>query len=247
MAGDDQNPTSRRLAYELMDAVRRLTAEPVFCPSLEEARWLVPELMGGLEERLEALEGALVKEGFGGEAQPFGPSGLRSLGTLEISGEPRPIWRGFLEPVFRIPLVPTSTRVLAYLISLPDNDFLERENHGWGWHYHYVTEKEKRTDVVLCWDTLAPAPTAPDVRGLFQEKHGQGVRARPDLWGDTKRQSMHDACKPDLRRDISEFRHPTDKASAVWPLGRSLTPRNAVPPLPPPRFPSKRDRRGWRT
>jgi len=247
MNGDDQNSPARRIARRLLETARRLTTEPHFSPSAETSISLADELGRELANQLEDLEEALVEEDFNREAQPPGATGWWSLGTIEIVGEPRPILRGFLEPVLRIPLVSTSTRILAYLISLPEKDFLEREAHGWGWHYHYLNKKEERSDVVLCWDTLAPAPKKPDVRGLFQEKHGQGFRAQPDLWGVSKRRSMHDACSPDLERPISEFRHPTDKALAVWPLARPLTRRSTAPPLPPsPRFPSRKDRRGRR-
>lgn len=223
-----------------------MTAEPVFCPSLQGAWLFASERTRELGDRLEELDEVLVEEGFDEEEQPVGPGGWWSLGTLEITGERRPIWKGFLEPILRVPLVPASARVLAYLISLPDRDFLHRENHGWGWHYHYLNANEERSDTVLCWDTLTPAPKKPGMRGLFQEKHGQGFKARPTLWGHTKRRSMHEACVPDLLRPIIEFRHPTQKAVAVWPIGLPLTPRVADAAPPPPRFPSGNHRRGRR-
>ncbi len=144
----------------------------------------------------------------------------------------RQILRGFLEPVRRFPIVQRIPElVVHYLISLPDNgDYLKRERHAnFGWHYHYMPDENTISDVILSWDTRW-ATTAPHaLRPIFQEKHGEGryhFEAKPWLWGDVKRESMHRACVRDLDKwSLDTFRCASDKAQPVWPTTASLTPR----------------------
>jgi len=156
-----------------------------------------------------------------------------SIGAYVSSEPARPMFKGFLEPVRRLPVVGAlPDLVVSYLITLPDLDLLDREHHGHiKWHYHYLTEKKKRTNVVLCWDTRAKPPQPEDkkwVRSLFQETHGEGhvtSWARPDLWSGEKKLSMHQACSPDLVEwPLSEFRCASNKAGPVWPESALLTP-----------------------
>ncbi|TIR48039.1 MAG: hypothetical protein E5X53_31305 [Mesorhizobium sp.] len=164
-----------------------------------------------------------------------------SLGSIVHRAPVRIIARGFMEPVRRTPLVKRlPEQVVLYLIGIPGGrDFLEREQHGFGWHYHYLDARHRRSDIILCWDTRWKPPADPNnvrdqdrIRPLFQETHAEGSRdfpARPELWRDPKKESMYEACQPDLKRHISEFKCAADKAGIIWPPGKSLTPRSAVP------------------
>ncbi|WP_213286006.1 hypothetical protein [Bradyrhizobium sp. sGM-13] len=136
----------------------------------------------------------------------------------------REMYRGFVEPVLRRPIIPRlPDTVVAYLIAISgDRDVLKRERHNQvGWHYHYLNYKKERSNLVLCWDTHAVRQTGVD-HPLFQETHGEGhavFPARPDLWGVTKKKSIHIACAPDLDRwPLHTFRCASAKAGPVWPL-----------------------------
>lgn len=185
-----------------------------------------------LDRKLTALEEPAVQDG-----HLVPQNGGWTFGELLQRATIREIRRGFLEPVRRLPLVANvPERVAWYFIQLPGGrDFLKRETHsGVGWHYHYLDEKKRRSNVILCWDTRwNTAPTTQAVgsiapRPLFHENHGEGharFSARPDLWGNAKRESMHNACSPDLNQwKINEFRCAANKAIAVWPVGATLTP-----------------------
>lgn len=166
------------------------------------------------------------------------PSGIGlPLGRIPIVLTPRAIHGGFLQPALTVPVVvPASDRVVAYLITLPgEDDYLLREHKGTLWHYHYLNSDEVRSDVILCWDTrqrVDEKVRPRKVRAIFQEKHGEGkstFRARPDLWGDRKKQTMHQAAYGDLSRwDIAEFRCASNRAGPVWPLGAVLTPKPTI-------------------
>jgi len=154
-----------------------------------------------------------------------------SLGTLQFGGERRPIHVGFVAPVLSIPIrFPMSDKLIAFLITIEgDRDLLKREHHDhFGWHYHYLNFKKKRSNVILCFDRYA-TPGQKQPRPLFWEGHAEGrydFRGRPDLWGDTKRQSMHEACAPDLERwPMNTFKNASQEALEVWPRGVTLTPR----------------------
>jgi hypothetical protein len=153
-----------------------------------------------------------------------------TLGSVTITFPIRSIYGGFVEPARRIPIirhVPES--VVAFLLTIPGGrDLLEREHHGQvGWHYHYLDFKRRRSNVVLCWDTRATRVIGKD-HPLFQEHHGEGhaeFPARPDLWGPTKKVSMHGACAPDLDTwPLNAFRCASSKAEPVWPFAAKLTP-----------------------
>ncbi|NEJ85361.1 hypothetical protein GR223_05265 [Rhizobium leguminosarum] len=146
----------------------------------------------------------------------------------------RRIHRGYLEPVLRVPIIERVPADVAYfLISLPGgNDYLDRDT-DFGWHYHYLINRNTRTDVILCWDTRWTPSPAGGVRPIFVEKHGEGrytTRGKPDRWGDTKRESMREACAPDLAaHPVTIFRCASDKSVPVWPRSAVLTPRPAPP------------------
>lgn len=158
------------------------------------------------------------------------PGQFWSVGVTTTHFHLRPIHGGFLEPVLRVPVLSEVPEiVIDFLISLPDDDYLDREHHDFvGWHYHYLTWREERTNIVLCWDTRAPQHPNNRSHPLFHEEHGEGHvfrKARPDLWGDWKCKTMHDSCYPDLSDwKLSEFRCASSKASPVWPKTATLTP-----------------------
>jgi hypothetical protein len=157
-----------------------------------------------------------------------------TLGSRTVLLPPRRILRGYAQPARRVPIISgVQLHAVAFLINLPGGrDYLKREMHGpVGWHYHYLDDEERRSNVILCWDTRAqPGPRL--VRPLFYEEHGEGkaaFTARPDLWGQPKKCEMHTACSPDLRRPIREFRCASNRASPVWPINAVLTPRPVQP------------------
>ncbi len=151
------------------------------------------------------------------------PDEVWTFGSVIRKFPVRFIHAGFVEPLHRAPVVTRIPEiVVAFLLSIPgEKDILKRERHNQvGWHYHYLDHKKRRSNVVLCWDTQT-APAKGKEHPLYQEYHGDGradFPARPDLWGRTKKQSMHRACAPDLGRwPISEFRCASRKAGIVWP------------------------------
>jgi hypothetical protein len=154
-----------------------------------------------------------------------------SLGSITLATAPvRPIHLGYIEPALRIRVVEyVPDNVVAFLLEIPGGrDFLEREQHGpIGWHYHYLDSKRARSNIVLCWDTRVPHQKG-TAHPLFQESHGEGhaeFTARPDLWGTTKKQSMHRVCTPDLGKwPLNTFRCASAKAQPVWPQNAKLTP-----------------------
>lgn len=215
-------PRLLQITDELTSAVQRTTGRQWY----EDDAAFLRENLGVIADSLRRLEDAL-----GDEDAPPPPmettDAFFSLGRYETVETRRPIWGGHLEPIVGRTLPVRSRVVVAFLISLPDRDLLKRERHShFGWHYHYLDARERRSDIVLCWDIRATVQTGL-VRPLFQEKHAEGgsaFKARPELWGDRKRQSVHAACAPDLKRPIDEFRAPTNKAEAVWPRTAVLTP-----------------------
>ncbi|BCH19596.1 hypothetical protein [Mesorhizobium sp. L-2-11] len=159
-----------------------------------------------------------------------------TFGTAETIRAPiREIHGGFLEPTRRVPLVAQlPQQVVYFLITIEEgSDYLERETHGMGWHYHYLDWKERRSNVVLSWDTrwtnLVPQTKPPQTRGLFVEEHGEKTNAdftaKPWLWGLNKRKTMYEACSPDLVTwPIESFKCAANKSEVVYPLTSSLTP-----------------------
>jgi hypothetical protein len=159
-----------------------------------------------------------------------------SFGTaITLRGEPRPILRGFLQPVQRIPILRNvPDRVAQFLLTIEKGqDYLDREDHGFGIHYHYLNSKHERSNVILSWDTRwthpAPPTTPPTLRALFVEPHGNPkdarFKAKPRRWGLNKRQTMHTTCGLDLRNwPIGNFKCASNDSEIVYPLGRTLTP-----------------------
>jgi hypothetical protein len=191
------------------------------------------------ERLLDELDNALANAG----GNPDGPVSAGpddthwTLGSaMTIRRGRRTIHRGFLQPVRRFPILSrVPDRVVFYLITLDGGeDYLKREAHsGVGWHYHYLDWREDRSNVVLCWDTRweASQPQTKLIvqRGLFVEPHGEkdnaAFEAKPWLWGPHKRQTMHEACAPDLNTwRIKEFRCASNKSSVVYPPTAVLTP-----------------------
>jgi hypothetical protein len=169
------------------------------------------------------IEGLLRDRGLGLEPPELAIGERWELGLSIAEGPLRRIHAGFLRPMVRLTVIRSVPGpVVALLRSIGgDRDFLKGERHsGVGWHYHYLDWRKRRSNVILCWDTRAPG-TARRLRPLFHEKHGEGGKhfsARPDLWGSTKRESIHDACAPDLARwPLEEFRCASNDASPVWP------------------------------
>lgn len=157
-----------------------------------------------------------------------------SLGTeLEVF-PPRKILRGFLVPAREVPTrVRIPLHVFAFLEIDGDKDLLDRDNDQFGIHYHYVLASKQRTTTMICWDTRWQSVDSTDRQGLklrpiFHELHGEGKYtkvARPHGWGNSKRQSVREACVSDLRKwDIQAFRCASNNADPVWPIGATLTP-----------------------
>lgn len=174
------------------------------------------------------LDRFLEENGFEGEGAPLDDGGVWSLGTCDLRFNHRAIYKGFLEPIFRKPIVDElPDRVLKALISIGEDDILWRERGGGvGWHYHYMNAARQRSDVLLAWDTRAKIGHGS--RGIFSERHaerGKEFIARPDLWRNRKRESIHTACRHDLDKwALSDFRNASNKADVVWPLNATLTP-----------------------
>jgi len=206
----------------------------------------ISETLGALQQLLK--EAAYVPKT---SKYQLPPDEFWTLGSMTHTFPIRTIHGGFVEPARRVPIVPRVPEdVVAFLLELPgERDFLERERHNQvGWHYHYLDFKQRRSNVVLCWDTRAdrridkPHP-------LFQERQGEGhaeFPARPDLWGLTRKQSMHEICALDLCTwPLSTFRCASAKAGPVWPLSAKLTPIAKAAPRAP-NFPAKKGRKGRR-
>lgn len=143
---------------------------------------------------------------------------------------PRKILRGFVVPVRHVPIrVPISLKVFAFIM-IDDDSFLDRHLFQ-GIHYHYCLADKRHTTTMVCWDTrwTADAGRPREVRAIFHELHAEGaksVRARPERWSDEKRESIREACAPDLQRyRIEEFRCASNDSSPVWPKTATLTPR----------------------
>ncbi|MER8917685.1 hypothetical protein NKI32_28205 [Mesorhizobium sp. M0761] len=187
-------------------------------------------LLREVEELLTALDQLRHKEHFDAHHPPLQEGEFWSLGAIKFRFAPRPIHRGFLEPARYANYVILDEGLVAYLITVSGDDHtLKREHHDhFGWHYHYLDRKKRRSDVILCWDTFAKV-TSQDNRSLFYEGHAEGnssFPARPNLWAERKRKSIHDACGPDLLKwPINEFKAPGKTSVAVWPLGAVLTPK----------------------
>jgi hypothetical protein len=190
------------------------------------------------------LDRLLTRSGWRPEAEMPGMpvEGEWVLGEWTQHASPREILRGFLRPLRRRPLLRrVPEQVVLYLVrELSDGrDGLKREQHsaaGVGWHYYYLDRRRRRSNAILCWDTRWVAPTTvagrpASLRPLFWEFHGEGraeFPAKPDLWGDFKRISMHESCRVDLTRPIAEFRPASVDANPTWPLRTAVTPAPAL-------------------
>lgn len=238
------------LADEISSCDHREPARPTEegpSEALPEAELNRPQISGHVADLIDQLDAALAATNREperpGEQSSYEKSW--SFGRISERAPIRAVCRGYLEPVRYVPIViNVPEQVALFLITLPDgDDYLDREHHdAIGWHYHYLDRKKRRSDTILCWDTRWTNPPRPDPvsrsyrvpsRPLFHETHGEGharFTAKPYLWGDAKRESMHNACEPDLTRSIGEFRCAANKADAVWPRGVILTARAAPTP-----------------
>lgn len=137
---------------------------------------------------------------------------------------PKKVLRGFLNPIRDVPAnVPLTLKVFAFLSINGCKDLLDRHLHQ-GIHYHYALSDGTHTTTMICFDTRR-APISRNgqlVQPLFHELHARGAKnkkARPERWREEKRESIWDACKPDLARwPIQDFRSASYGASPVWPL-----------------------------
>jgi hypothetical protein len=204
----------------------------------------------GIQERyrspaqtiIEELRRALEKTDWDPDLTDIRPDdrGRWALGdAMIVRTVEREILRGLLVPKRNVPILRRiPDHIALFLISIDDGeDYLKRETHGMGWHYHYHNWRKDRSNVILSWDTRWPEPNPqtkpPTRRALFVEPHGEknnaDFEAKPWLWGEKKRQSMYNACAPDLVRwPISEFKCAADKSEVVHPPGRTLTPHPAA-------------------
>lgn len=189
------------------------------------------DLIGSLRQALETTDWhADVTE------MPESERNQWTVGTaIELWGVPRPILRGFIQPMQRVPIISrVPDQIALYLISIDNGeDYLDRETHGMGLHYHYLNWRQDRSNVILSWDTRWKAPdpqtTPATLRALFVEPHGEKSNAafvaKPHLWGAQKRASLHAACVPDLSKwPTTEFKCAANKSTIVHPPGRTLTP-----------------------
>jgi hypothetical protein len=227
-----EDPTHRR-AQSTVEELDALLKDMSFEVAVSRSHTLLPDSSRphGLPPHLEAGE-------------------FWSLGSIDFHHDLREIHAGFVEPILRFPTKPLPERLVAFLFEIPgDKDFLTRERHDhFGWHYHYLDHKERRSNIILCWDTRIATPLR--LHPLFCETHAEGTRdfvGRPDLWGLTKRSSMHGACSHDLGKwPLNEFKTPGRKAMAVWPLNAALTAMPVAAPATAPKFPSKKGAKGRR-
>ena len=183
-------------------------------------------------EIVDSLDRTLAGAGYGMKSTkhdlPLGE--FWTFGSVILNFPIRAIHGGFVEPLMRAPIIAhVPETVVAFLLEIPrERDLLDRERHNQvGWHYHYLDFKRARSDIVLCWDTHVVRQKGRD-HPLFQETHGKGhaaFTARPDLWGPTKKKSMHYACAPDLDTwPLNDFRCASAKAGPVWPVSAILRP-----------------------
>lgn len=191
-----------------------------------------------LVDKMKKLDKALDEAGWDPDLSDIPPSArdhwtLGEAITLESSS--RPIRRGFVTPMWREPILRRiPDRIALYLITIDrGKDYLDRENHNMGWHYHYLDWRKRRSNMILSWDTRWTAPKAQTgqtaLRGLFIEPHGEKKNAdfvaKPHLWGAAKRQTVYDACAPDLKKwKIEEFKCASDDGKLIHPPGMTLTP-----------------------
>ncbi|MBX4967809.1 hypothetical protein [Rhizobium binae] len=222
------------------------TEVPQLGPIRDEASLIVRELDTALKHNNWRPDRNLIA---------FPDPGLWSLGSVEQRAPIRKIHLGYLEPIRRFPVIERVPElVVAFLTKIPGwDDYVKREYHpGVGWHYHYLSDPRKRSDVLIAWDTRwqppaeAPDDLPPPPRPLFGEKHGEGkadFSAKPWLWGDRKKESMHDVCAPDLKKwPIHEFRCASNHAEPVWPSSARLTSMH-VPVSPPAKLSGKKKQR----
>ena len=137
----------------------------------------------------------------------------------------KPVLRGVLEQYWAFPASPPlSDELLAYLTrAIPgERDILVGEDHGFGWHYHYCDRAERRSDVIMSFDsrtTKSQGVTA--VHPLRWEPHAVNkarFQARPFSWRDRKRSSVYAACAGDLNtKQIQDFKTPSANAQDLWP------------------------------
>lgn len=205
---------------------------------LMEMHGVVQTLVGPAEQLVYGLQQELSASGWlpDNSSAESGQDNWTFGTALTFRRTRQRIHGGYMQPIRRVPILKrVPEQVVLYLLTVDrGEDYLERETHGMGWHYHYLDWKERRSDVILSWDTRWSEPAAQTKRaarrGLFSERHaekGKGFQAKPWLWGPRKRLSVYEACAADLaRRKIEEYRCAADKAEVVYPADAILTPRS---------------------
>jgi hypothetical protein len=103
--------------------------------------------------------------------------------------------------------------LVAFLVSVQGEGWLDRENHGVGYHFHYLALRGRaRTDVLLTFDPREPGP--PD--SLYWEHHGTaGKHADPLRWRLARIRAVFDAARPSLVKPGKLFFRPPSRSGLV--------------------------------
>jgi hypothetical protein len=111
---------------------------------------------------------------------------------------------------------------LFKLICLPGEkkEGVIKENHGMGYHIHYVViirKEECRTNVIFTFNQKPLSNTS--IPKLYCEKHGDGIKKRPEAFDRRRRNSIYDTSSSFLKNiDISYFKRPGAESFILWPL-----------------------------
>lgn len=140
----------------------------------------------------------------------------------------KPIHLGTVERYFVYPASPPlHVELLRYVVAIPGlDDVLIREQHDvFGWHYHYCDQRQRRSDIIMSFDrkrAVKSASATSQQSPLCWEPHAikkAKFNARPQRWGDRKRESIYTACAPDLGISPAlTFKPPSKEAEDVWPI-----------------------------
>lgn len=140
----------------------------------------------------------------------------------------KPIHLGTVERYLVYPASPPLTaELLRLVVAIPEmDDVLIREQHDvFGWHYHYCDQRQRRSDIIMSFDrkrAVKSASANSQQSPLCWEPHAINkakFSARPQRWGDRKRESIYTACAPDLGiRPPLMFKPPSKEAEDVWPI-----------------------------
>lgn len=196
---------------------------PAVGPEYEDA---ARKLVSSIEDALQVLAGRLDQDWRKRQDGEWATGHDRlnrqtwSLGSVIYRLERQPILRGEVELRRTEPIAPDiPDGVVLYLLTVPGTkDQLTRETHGhWGYHYHYLDRRNRRSDTLLTFDRGSLNALKPT---LCWERHaeGQKFKARADVWGTDKRESVYSVCHPDTSRfRLTDFKQPGADAHVVWP------------------------------